>query len=175
MGVGRPVGDRWEGEVFPSCGGGKAKGLPLSLWNWWLFSAEESRPRWGSPQESLSLRASEPEGQVWLLLTQTLTTVTQAQRLLLRPWAECAGHRYDLHSPKIVFSASESEVGKEGPRSVSHSLAAGFLHGTRRITRSLLLPLASVLPARAQLPSRDRNLFWTIYAPDTVLDTGVQQ
>lgn len=65
---GRPVGDRWEGAAFLSCGGGEAKGLFHYGTNWWLFSAEESRPRWGGPQESLSLRASEPEGQVWLLL-----------------------------------------------------------------------------------------------------------
>lgn len=40
---------------------------PLPCWSLWLFSAEESWPRQGGPQESLSLQASEPEGQVWLL------------------------------------------------------------------------------------------------------------
>lgn len=63
---GQRVGDRWEGAVFLSCGGGEGPG-PLPFWNLWLFSAEEHWPCWGGPQESLSLRASEPEGQMWLL------------------------------------------------------------------------------------------------------------
>lgn len=45
-----------------------------------------------------------------------------------------------MHSPKIVISASESEIKKEEPSSISHSLAAIFLHETKQITAVLVLP-----------------------------------
>lgn len=62
---GQRVGDRWERVVFLRRGGGEGWGPP-PFWNLWLFSAQETWPRWGGPQESLSLQASEPEGQAWL-------------------------------------------------------------------------------------------------------------
>lgn len=63
---GQHVGDRWEGAVFLSFGGGESRGF-LPFWVLWLFPVKESWPHWGGLQGSLSLQASEPEGQAWLL------------------------------------------------------------------------------------------------------------